>query len=247
MAVRVPHPPVLGVLDWGIGGLFALREVRARQPSANLIYLSDAGSVPYGRQSRAELQRSVARALSFLRLRGATHVLVACHSASSVLPLLDMPHTTGVIAPQHVPMGGRIGVVGGARTVRSQVWRRALSHPHNSVRQRIAQPWSAAVEAGRLDTLHTRALVRQVLAPLRGVDTLVLACTHYIALAPLIAEEAHGARIIDPALACAAALAVPAGHGRLEALTTGRPDAVNAVVERVFPELPLRFGAVTLP
>ena len=223
---------MIGILDWGIGGLFALQALRRRQPTADVVYLSDAGNTPYGRQSRRELARSVDRGLGVLRDHGATQILVACHSASTVLPLLAAPDAVGVIAPEHVPRGGRIAVLGGVRTVRSQVWRRALVG-HGTVVQRIAQPLSAAVEAGALDSARTRELVRRLLEPVKQADTVVLACTHYTAVAPLIAECTPGARLVDPALARAETLELPPGSGGALALTTGDPQSVNAVLEKM--------------
>lgn len=229
---------MIGVLDWGIGGLWALRHLRARHPTADLLYLSDAGNLPYGLQPRARLRDSVQAAITRLRRAGAEEILVACHSASTALR--DLPDTTGVhgvIAPDAIPGdAGSIAILGGARTIRSRAWRAALAD-RPIVHQRIAQPLSAAVEAGRAEHPHTRAVLRQILRPVRGVDTVVLACTHYAALDGLIREEMPGVRIVDPALWVAERLLVRPGEGRVLALTTGNPAEVAAVVSRALPEL----------
>lgn len=227
---------MIGVLDWGIGGLFSVARLRARWPTADVVVLTDAGSEPYGRQDRRALCGSVDRALARLRALGATRILVACHSASSVLPRLDAPDAVGVIAPQHVPRGGRLAVLGGTRTVRSRVWRRAL-RGHGEVVQRIAQPLSARVERGDVDSAATRAAVRRVLRPLPAVDTLVLACTHYIALEAVFAEVRPAVRIVDPALAVVDGWTAPGGTGRLEVHTTGDARAVQRVMDRLVPGL----------
>ena len=222
---------MIGILDWGIGSLFTVRALREAQPQADLVVLSDAGNVPYGRQSRPDLHRSVVHGLDFLRSRGATRIVVACHSASTVLPELHAPDTVGVVAPEHVPRGGRILVVGGERTIRSQVWRKALAG-HGTVVQRIAQPLSAAVEAGALDTEETRELVRQIVAPVPNADTVVLACTHYIALRPLFEDALPEATFVDPALERARRLPVDDGHGHLRVYTTGDTAAMTVAMQR---------------
>jgi glutamate racemase len=236
---------MMGVLDWGIGGLFAVERLLRRESTVDIMVLADSGSVPYGRQSRAELTHTVRQGIAFLQAHGATQVLVACHSASSVLPDVDLAGVQGVVAPDCVPKGGRFLVLGGERTVRSGVWRRAL-RDHGTVVQRVAQPLSAAVEAGQIDGAETRALLAHVLGPIGVVDTVVLACTHYVALATEIQHLLPEARIVDPALGVADRLPVSSGSGRVIAWTTGDAAATNAVVARVLPGLAerVRFGGV---
>ncbi|HCH65310.1 MAG TPA: hypothetical protein DFR83_21065, partial [Deltaproteobacteria bacterium] len=158
---------MIGVLDWGIGGLFAVERMLAREPTLDLAVLSDAGNVPYGRQSRPQLCASVRDSVARLRELGAGPILVACHSASTVLPELDLPDVEGVVRPEAVPLGGTILVLGGIRTIRSGAWRRALQH-HGTVIQRIAQPLSAAVEAGHIHHPATAQALDRILAPGRA-------------------------------------------------------------------------------
>jgi len=237
---------VIGVVDWGIGGMWALGRLLSREPRVDVVYVSDQGNTPYGLQSRRELGRSVGRLVARARQAGATEVLVACHSASTVLA--DLPDDAGlhgVIAPSSVPADARrVLVLGGARTVRSGRWRRALGD--REVVQRIAQPLSAAVEAGEADAPATRELVRRILAPVGEVDAIVLACTHYAALMRVIAELRPGIRVVDPAAAVAAELGLPPGTGRRVAWTTGDPGAIGRVLVRTHPELAneLRFQEV---
>jgi len=233
---------VIGIVDWGIGGLWALRRVLQRQPLADVVYVSDAGNTPFGLQDRRQLARSVNALVERARDHGARRVLVACHSASTVLPDLELPGVHGVITGGAVPSDAReIGVIGGARTVRSQAWRRALSDRAGvRVSQRIAQPLSALVEAGRAEDPETRAQVRRIVAPLDGVDTLVLACTHYAALAPLLQAELPSARLVDPAVHVVDGLELPVGSGRVQAWTTGEPARVQSAVAAALPDLTAR-------
>lgn len=232
----------LGILDWGIGGVGLYALVRARLPEFPVVYWSDAGAVPYGKQAPAELALRVATIARWLkREAGVTHLAIACNAASSVLPRIEpddetLPEMTGVIehgvraALQRTAPGEVIGVVGGRRTILSGAYRRGLSG--RIVRQRVAQPISARVEAGDLnsDALHRE--LDMIMAPLREVDLLVLACTHYPALRGAFAQRAPGAGIVDPAaelLAWAVDAwpldAAPAGGEPDRVLTTGDVEA----------------------
>jgi glutamate racemase len=196
-------------LDWGIGGVGFYALARARLPELPVVYWSDAGAIPYGKLAPDELAGRIVAIARWLKGEaGVTHLAIACNAASSVLPTIDLedetlPQITGVIehgvraALQRSARGHIIGVVGGRRTILSGGYRRAL--PGRTVRQRVAQPISARVEAGDLnsDALHRE--LDGIMAPLRGVDLLVLACTHYPALRGAFAQRAPRAEIVDPA------------------------------------------------
>ncbi|HEX8695219.1 MAG TPA: aspartate/glutamate racemase family protein [Longimicrobium sp.] len=200
----------LAVVDWGVGGLGVFRLLAARHPGVEVVYVSDAGFTPFGRVARRPLAARVDRILRHLADRhGVSHAVLACNSASTVLADLAAPRrgmaVAGVIAPALAALArvapARIGVIGGRRTIRSGVYGRALRAAGHHVRQRVAQPLSAHVEAGRLDSPDVRRDAGRILRPLRGVEILVLACTHYPALAPLLAEACPGTALFDPAAA----------------------------------------------
>src|SRR6476661_1669802 len=94
----------LGILDWGIGGVGFYALTRARLPELPVVYWSDAGAVPYGKQAPADLARRLVTIGRWLkREAGVTHLAIACNAASSVLPRIDLademlPEMTGVIA-----------------------------------------------------------------------------------------------------------------------------------------------------
>jgi glutamate racemase len=156
----------LGILDWGIGGVGFYALARARLPELPVVYWSDAGAIPYGKQAPAELAGRVVTIARWLKSEaGITHLAIACNAASSVLPRIDPSDE----------LCGRI------------------------VRQRVAQPISARVEAGDLSSDGLHRDLDGIMAPLRGVDSLILACTHYPALLGAFAQRAPGAEIVDPA------------------------------------------------
>lgn len=224
----------LGILDWGIGGVGFYALARARLPELPVVYWSDAGAEPYGKQAPADLARRLVTIARWLKGEaGVTHLAIACNAASSVLPRIDLadgtlPEITGVIehgaraALRRTAPGQTIGVVGGRRTILSRAYRRAL--PGRAVRQRIAQPISARVEAGDLGSEGLRRELDAIMAPLRAVDLLVLACTHYPALLGEFTARAPEAEIVDPA---AELLAWAMDTWRLDlAAASGEPDRV---------------------
>lgn len=227
---------MLGVLDWGVGSLFSVQRLRSLHPSVDVVVFSDAGSTPYGLQPRRQLARRVEWAVQQLANEGVSEVLLACHAASTVLPIARcVVPVVGVINANGCPPGERVGVVGGRRTVRSQAWRRLLCD--RTVAQRVAQPWSALVEQG----LHNDEVLQRALdAVLRGlpaVDVLVLACTHYPALTPWLEQRLPSTVLWDPAGAVVERLHVARGSGVCRALTTGPPAALERMAAAL--EIPL--------
>lgn len=234
----------LAVVDWGIGGLGFVRLLGSRHPAVDVVYLSDAGCTPYGKLPRPALAARVDAILRHLAdAHGVDHAVIACNAASTVLPDLAAPRrgiaVTGVIAPavdalSRVPRRS-VGVIGGRRTIASGLYARGLRAAGHYVVQRVAQPLSAHVEAGRLDTADVRRDVATILAPLRDVELLVLACTHYPALAPLLAEGCPRAALFDPVESTLAHVERdwPLAEASLDArgghrfLTTGDADAMR--------------------
>lgn len=199
------------VLDWGIGGCGLYKLLKARLPEAPVLYWSDAGFTPYGKVEASMLAARLDAVLTELHARGATRVVVACNAASTVLDWVAAPErlglaVTGVIEPTLAAVERRlkrktIGVIGGRRTILSHVYARRLRRAGFTVHQRIAQPLSAFVEAGEVDTPEVRAEIAKILGPLSNIDALVMACTHYPALAPHFRRLLPDAELIDPAAA----------------------------------------------
>jgi len=237
-------PRRIGVMDWGIGGLGFFKLLRRAAPGLGCVYLSDSGAPPYGTLTRAALTRRVRQAVAWFSARGVSELVVACNAASSVLAAVssseresapDAPRILGVIEPTLRPLlrGPRssIGIFGGRRTVRSLAYRTPLLRAGFCVEQRIAQPLSALVEAGRIAGPEVERAVTRILRPIAGCQLLVPACTHYVALMPLFLRVAPEARWVDPAALTLAALLEPSGQerrrprGEDEFWTTGSPAA----------------------
>ena len=247
---------MIGILDWGIGGLGVYAILGERAPGIPVVYLSDAGAIPYGKLPAARLAARVSAMAARLRAEGATHLVVACNAASTVLPALGVAGVAGTI---ETPWGAlavtgviehgialargagarTLGVIGGRRTIRSGIYRRRLAQSGRRVRQRVAQPLSARIEAGELAGPALDADLARILAPLRDVDALLLACTHYPAIAPRIAHFVPDVRLLDPA---AAVVDWVLAHWRPRRargiadrfLTTGSPAAMRRAAAAAF-------------
>lgn len=226
----------LGVLDWGIGGVFAALRALEREPTLDLVYRSDSANTPYGKQTRAELARSVGAALDWLAEAGAEQILIACHSGSTALRDLSPPVPTwGVIEPHAVPPdAGKLLVLGGARTIRSGHWHRALASLPGERRivQRVSQPLSAHIEAGRTDHPDCLADLDRILAPALDADVVVLACTHYTALGGAIAARMPQARQVDPAMFVVDGLSLRPGSGQVRWTSSGDAQVVRDAARR---------------
>jgi glutamate racemase len=232
--------PCLGIIDWGIGGLGLVKALDRQAPGVPLLYWSDAGATPYGRMGPDELAARLATVVTTLAEWGATEVVLACNAASTVVgELAGAPvPVEGIIAHgvASVPddLAGSVGVIGGRRTIAAGHYRRGLARPGRIVLSRVAQPLSAHIEAGRTGSPQFLADMGRILAPLRRVDALVLACTHYPAANPWFAAALPNAVLIDPVDRLAAAVAERHPHTRLAPrpaertfFTTGDPEAMR--------------------
>lgn len=244
--------PVFSVLDWGIGGAGLLAALRARRPDIAVRYRSDSGAPPWGTLPTATLARRLTQLLWEEHAAGATGALLACNAASTVLPHLapkalpPLPHGLhGVITPGVAAVRARgwrhVGIVGGARTIRSGAWARPLRAAGVLVTQRVAQPLSARIERGDLHSPATFALVARLCAPLTRCEAVILGCTHYPAARAAFEAALPGVALFDPAPATLDQLlrAVPAADvdpapAPLTAWTSGSPDATRDAAKRVF-------------
>jgi glutamate racemase len=189
----------IGICDYGIGGISLYKRLRELS-DVNVIYYSDAGYVPYGKVPEAELRAQVSRVIDFLFKQGVGYVAVACNAASTVLP--DHPNVIGII--EHGLQVVRdskfrdVGVVGGYRTVTSNVYKTPLEQEGILVRQNVAQALSIRIEAGDLESPELLADVATIFQPLENCQTILLACTHYPVIAGAIRTVLPEMMLLDP-------------------------------------------------
>ncbi len=233
----------IGIIDWGIGGISIFKLVKERMPGVPVTYFSDTGEVPYGKMSRFELTFRLDRVIEYLKKRGVTHVVIGCNAASTAIDDLD-DHAVpvfGVIQPA-VAMTTRIrpeslGLLGGRRTVVSGVHRRAFAERGLRLHQRIAQPLSGLIEGGDIDSAELHAAAKHILKPLRGCSHVLLACTHYPAILPVLRKHAPAVKFIDPVEELIAVLKrqrIARSRGLDEFLTTGSTGAMKRAARNAF-------------
>lgn len=221
----------IGVFDSGIGGLTVVAALRRALPDESILYLGDTARLPYGTKSRDTVQRYTHRNINFLVRRGVRAVVIACNTATALaLDTIEAPVPVwGVIAPGASRAAsvarGRIGVIGTEATIASDAYPQALRalRPELAVLSRACPLFVPLVEEGWLDDEIAGAVARRYLAPLldAAIDTLLLGCTHYPLLAPLLA------RVAGPDVTLV--------------------DSAEATAERVAAELPDRAPAGSRP
>lgn len=214
---RVPPSTALtsrpiGVFDSGLGGLTVVRALQARLPHESIVYLGDTARVPYGTRSEATVLRYARGCAQVLIERGVKLLVVACNTASAVAldalrESLDVP-VVGVIEPGakaavgaaqrllHAgAQGARIGVLGTLSTVASGAYPRAVRQlcPELGVEVQSAPLFVPLVEEGWVEGEVPRLIVERYLEALlrHEVQVIVLGCTHYPLLKPLIAQVAE--------------------------------------------------------
>ncbi len=245
--------PMIGVFDSGVGGLGILAEIRHLLPEVDLVYVADHAGAPYGPRSLDEVQRRSEYVTRWLLAQGCSIVTIACNTASAAAlhglrrrhPGVGFVGMEPALKPAAVlTTSGRVGIVATAATFQGELFATAVDRFASGVELITAAcpSWVALVEAGTLAGPQVRREVEACLQPLRvaEVDVLVLACTHYPMLAPVIAEVmGPGVRIIDPAPAVArqaarlaAALGAEGGGGTIQARSTGDGRRLAAAVRR---------------
>lgn len=205
----------VGIFDSGIGGWSVLREIRRELPGESLIYLADSAHAPYGDRPDEYVAARAHAVASWLFERGAKALVVACNTATSAAvaglrarfaaPIVAMEPAVKPAAAQ--TRSGVVGVLATRRTVEGERLAHLRDRYGRDVRiiARACPDLVECVEAGDFDGPVARRLVASHVEPLlaEGADVLVLGCTHFPLLRPVIEALAPGATVIDPAPAVA--------------------------------------------
>lgn len=207
----------IGVFDSGVGGLSILREIQHQLPGESVLYLADQANVPYGSKS-LQLVRSYARGItSFLLDQGAKLIVVACNTASaaslqvlrSEFPTIPFVGMEPAVKPAAETTRSKVvGVLATPATFQGELYASVVERFTAGVRilPSTLPGLVKQIEAGDLEGDHTRLILERAIRPLLedGADTLVLACTHYPLVMPLIREIAGpSVQVIDPSPAIA--------------------------------------------
>jgi glutamate racemase len=210
------HP--IGVFDSGIGGLTVVREILRQLPAEDVIYFGDSARVPYGGKSVETVTRFSIENTHFLLRRGIKFLVVACNTASamalSVLQKRFEVPMIGVIVPGaqeavRRTKSRKIGVIGTTGTIGSLAYERAIAEiaPDCTVEGAACPLFVPLAEEGWTEGDVPLRVARTYLEPLSksGVDTVILGCTHYPILRPVIAEAlGKGITLVDTAEATVA-------------------------------------------
>jgi glutamate racemase len=231
--------PTIGVFDSGFGGLTVLRALIERLPRARFAFLGDTARLPYGSKSRRTIARYAAQSAQFLvREQGAEFLVIACNTASALaldaiqdavpVPVLGVIEP-GAMAARQASATGDVLVIATEATVHSHAYAAACQARGLRVLEKACPLLVPLVEEGWTDHPVTAEVIDVYLNELRAEaaaqglkpDTLVLGCTHYPLLRPLIERAVRpGVKVIDSAESAAQA-AVELFNGRIAPVAAG--------------------------
>jgi glutamate racemase len=231
----------IGVFDSGVGGLSVLKAIRQQIPAQPAIYLADQAHVPYGARSLDEVRSFSEEITRYLLSQGACLIVVACNAASAAslhylrqvfthVPFVGMEPAVKPAAEQ--TQSGVVGVLATPATFQGELYASVVERFANAILllQDTCPGLVNEIELGHLATAQTRTILKRALQPMlaQGIDTVVLGCTHYPFVIPLIQEiVGPRVRVIDPAPAVARQTGrLLKGKGLL-APTNGEPAPVR--------------------
>lgn len=243
----------IGIFDSGVGGLTVASTIRQALPKERLLYFGDGAHIPYGDRSLREVRAFTASIVRALIGQGCKLIVIACNTASAAAlkhvreayPMMTFVGMEPAVKPAaersrtHV-----VGVIATQATFQGELFESVLERFAQNTRviERPCPGLVQAIEAGELDTPSTEAMLRGWLEPMlaEGMDELVLACTHYPLVRPLI-ERICGpeVEVIDPAPAVARqvkrllqerGLEAVEGDGGFRAITSGEVDRMRPVL-----------------
>ncbi len=255
----------VAMFDSGVGGLTVLHECLVSLPQEDFVYLGDTVMFPYGSRDTERLRERIARIADLLLDRGAKLLVIACNTATSVGEDVAREVAAGrgvevvpVVEPQAeiaaaITANARVGVLATPNTVESGAYRRALEAEGRGleVTEVEAPDLAPFIQEGSLFDEETMAMARSYCAPLKraDVDTLILGCTHYPLVAPMLQRIlGRDVRLVSGGHAVAAAVQRalegaglardPVGEGSYDFLCTGDAEAFRRVGTR-FLQMPL--------
>lgn len=260
MQTQTTKTQSIGIFDSGVGGLSVLRAIRHELPNEGLLFLGDQAHVPYGSRPRDEIRDYAFAITEFLLAQGAKLIVVACNTASAValhdlrqafpdVPFVGMePAVKPAAETTHT---GKVGVLATPTTFAGELYASVVERFAQDVQlfQSTCPGLVAQIEAGDLDGPVTRQILVEALEPMlaEGIDTVVMGCTHYPFVIPLIESiTGPGVRTIDPAPAIARQtrrllterdlLNPDQSQGKLRFYTSGKLSAFSKLLDVLLEE-----------
>lgn len=250
----------IGVFDSGVGGLSVLRAMRALMPNENVIFFGDQGHVPYGPRPLEEVRAFSVAITRWLLDEGAKLIVVACNTASAAalkylretFPDVKFVGMEPAVKPAaETTRTGRVGVLATPATFQGALYASVVERFANGVTllQDTCPGLVQEIEKGNLDGEATRRILDAALRPMleNNIDTVVLGCTHYPFVIPLVERICgESVRVIDPAPAAARQAErlleadgtrnPSARRGRVRFYTSGDAAAVESLLPKLLGE-----------
>ncbi len=244
----------IGIFDSGVGGLSVLREIRSLMPNENIIYFGDQGHVPYGPRPMRQIQDFSEGITRFLLKQRSKIIVVACNTASAAalkhlretFPDVQFVGMEPAVKPAaEKTQTGKVGVLATPATFQGALYASVVERFANGVElfQNTCSGLVQQIEMGNLNGDETRRILEDALHPMleKNIDTVVLGCTHYPFVIPLIERIAgEKVRVIDPAPAVARQVKrlVEAGgmanqngqDGKIRFITSGEVDSAKSIL-----------------
>lgn len=253
-----PQPPI-GIFDSGVGGLSVLRAIRAQLPNENLLYFADQGHVPYGPRSLEEVRQFSEAITHYLLEHGAKLIVVACNTASAAalhhlretfpqVPFVGMEPAVKPAAEQ--THSGIVGVLATPATFQGELYASVVERFASGVTvlQNTCSGLVEEIERGAVGGEKAHEILETALRPMlgRGLDTVVLGCTHYpFAIPQIEAICGDAVRVIDPAPAVARQverrldalhLLKPQAEGDVQLITSGDVERLKSIIPQLCPQ-----------
>lgn len=203
----------IGIFDSGVGGLTVVKQIIKALPHENIIYFGDTARVPYGTKSKKTVTKFSKQIVRFLLTKNVKAVIIACNTASSnslqeLRQTFDIP-IFGVIVPGveealRSTKNKKVGIIGTSSTIRSKAYETLLAEADSSI-EVYAKPcplFVSLVEEGWTENIVAKLTAQNYLQELveKGIDSLVLGCTHYPLLKRCIGETVGSSiKLVDPA------------------------------------------------
>ncbi|RFE01631.1 glutamate racemase [Streptococcus parauberis] len=220
----------IGFLDSGVGGLTVVRELRRQLPHENIVYIGDSARAPYGPRPAEQIREFTWDLVNFLLTKDVKMIVFACNTATAVAweevkEALSIP-VLGVILPGSSAAiksttNRKVGVIGTPMTVSSNIYQEKIQllAPMLSVISLACPKFVPIVESNEIKSSVAKKVVYDTLSPLVGkVDTLVLGCTHYPLLRPIIQNVmGPGVKLIDSGAECVRDISVLLNYFQINA------------------------------
>ena len=251
--MRIDPTAPIGVFDSGVGGLTVVRALMERLPFENIVYFGDTARVPYGVKSVETIGYYTTQIAEFLLEKQVKLLIIACNTMAAVaahkvhalssMPVLDVIDA-GAVGALAATRNQQIGIIGTPTTINSDAYAQAIHrcNPEVRVYSQACALFVPLVEEGWLEHAVTRLTAQDYLKTVlaQGVDTLVLGCTHYPLLKPLLQEVVGPTvRLIDSAQAMAQRTAV-----LLKQQGIGNPHQNKPRYDFFVTDVPLRFQTI---